>query len=1859
MVVTGCVNQGVRIQNYHWSDRDTLQVDLLLVMRDHPVGTEYKWTIDLESAENSDSISWVTEKAQEQMEITKTITQEEISFDICTTKKLSFHAYDCYKYYSNREIDTPCRPNATFSFSPSNPDTDEQVTFDASQSQVEFGNVDEFIWTFDTDNSTEKVGETVTHSFSENRIHDVELVVESDRGYQGSASNEVLVGSKLATGCNDAGVRINGYEWIDRETIQVYMWANMREFPEGTLWKWALDFNTATGSDSITWLTEKKSDDDYSTDMTRTVTQNDLLIDITEVDSIGFHMYDCTKWVSSREIERDIPSNLTADIEKSSGNISTGETVTFDGGNSDGDIDTYNWDFNDGTTDTGVRVQHTFDSSGEYDVSLTVNGPNGSDTMTASIVAVERDEVDFSFQPTNPSVGEQVTFEASGGTDHEWNFDDGTISTGQQTRHLFGSNGDYNVELTTSEGTHSKTVGVGTNDLRISNIERSSGGVPLEGISYEETFTAYVETGAEINRVDFQLENTTKSVTDKSGDWSATFDLGNISGTAILRVTATDTNGHQVTDEQRVTVRSIPEWIEWIVDHGQVTVTEDKARIDVRYTPFDLNSYEFDLGGIPIDAVPPNFDGAPKAGVAYDASQQSGLLDGEGGLNTELFDYGFNASLDMQGQIDQDLELLSADGTASVSLAIQVGPPLYIDLPNGIPCLDDRIGIETSVEPGLTLQGNFNGDYQFQDGTVSPSTALTVAAQLSICGAGAGAEVTGSLSGSFDIGTDSRNLSGTVGASGEAWFDVSVFTTTVTVDFEEQLGSQTESEGLTVNTTTEDVEWALQDKHGSQPATALPSVDASTTSTVQTTALEPTSTDGSGSYQRLTDRTLEDTQPDIATTDGDTIVVWSRQHPNKDVRDGRDIAYRRKSGGSWSGVSYLSDDQVSDEAPVVAATKSGALLVAWERVDTTITDQTGPADIHPHVEITYAIYDGSQWTTPTVLTDSSAREFQPTIAPDGDGWLLAWTSDPDPSTSARDVRYVRIASDGAAGSITRVSGATEPAAGSHPDSGGVLGYASLSNGSPSEVVSAKIEDGSQTGETRFTASDVTTVTAGHDRIVWQEGPTDDPVLKDGNRQTGTVTDLSFRNDVVAVAEPALATDGQDSVLAYRSYVNSTDSRKLVYRLDRGNGWIFDRQYVEPPNTGETVWQPTPALVADDKHFTTAFAITEQIKTGKNDVFVATHDFRAEYAIQASGPSGTTAGDIVTLTYTIKNAGDVDGTADVELTVSNGAGTAASHTLDPVQAGGTTSGTVDVTVDRTGEFTLSVGTSQTTQSTTTNTDSGFDSGSTTVTVATPDLSVADVRAGASDTVQITVENTGGATAFNIPLVVSDGTKNLTQTTITEVGVGSTQTVLVTIDPSNIDRRGEDRILLDPQQEKTNAVSQPARVTPTWLLQPDLVVTDEITYRQSLAGELHAEVLVGNESPVTADATLQAIRASDGTVVGESSVTVEGMSSGTAYEIVTIPLDGATVSSDTKLEVTVDSTVPDQDPSTTVVTDSYGPVFNTPTGLTEQWRHETSHSLQYSTPAVDTEAVYVGGLGSEFRALSRAQQATQELWSETRDGALSDSSPQLGSSLVFVGSGGGTLYAFDPRSSEQHVAWTYAFDSAITSSPAVLSGTVYVGANDGTVHAVSTDGSTVWSTPADVGGPVYSKVAAANGRVFVTTNPGAVVALDATDGSELWRVDTGTELGASGPAVANGTVYAGADQVYALDAANGNELWKDSSNYGGTAGSSPALANGVVYVGSSDEHLYALDATDGSPLWRFEADETIAAAPGVANSRIAVASLAGTVYLLDVEGTQLASQNIGEEIRAKPVIGDNDIVVGTGKGTTLKFSTGSGE
>ncbi len=324
------------------------------------------------------------------------------------------------------------------------------------------------------------------------------------------------------------------------------------------------------------------------------------------------------------------------------------------------------------------------------------------------------------------------------------------------------------------------------------------------------------------------------------------------------------------------------------------------------------------------------------------------------------------------------------------------------------------------------------------------------------------------------------------------------------------------------------------------------------------------------------------------------------------------------------------------------------------------------------------------------------------------------------------------------------------------------------------------------------------------------------------------------------------------------------------------------------------------------------------------------------------------------------------------------------------------------------------------------------------------------------------------------------------------------------------------------------------------------------------------------------------------------------------------------------------------------------------LAQQWSVSRPDRPQFSTAEVGTEVAYLAGLDNSVEA--RWRDSGDQKWSVSRGGELSDSSPVLSHGMVLIGSGGGTFYGLDQ--SDGTSQFTVDAGSAVTSTAAVMNDMAFFGANDGNVHAVdltSASGSTapMWST--NVGGPIYSALAAGSGMVFVTTNDGDIVGLNAGDGSEAWRINEGAEFGASSPVYWNGGVYVAGTAVYHLDPGTGAQVW--SSVSGGTVGASPTVDNGVVYHGDADGTFVAFnDEKNGTAMWFEQFSTGIATKPALTADRVLVGTLDGKLRVVDrTTGSRIASKDLGDTIRSGPVVDNGQVYVGTEGGTVFVLET----
>ncbi|WP_298842666.1 PQQ-binding-like beta-propeller repeat protein [uncultured Roseobacter sp.] len=212
--------------------------------------------------------------------------------------------------------------------------------------------------------------------------------------------------------------------------------------------------------------------------------------------------------------------------------------------------------------------------------------------------------------------------------------------------------------------------------------------------------------------------------------------------------------------------------------------------------------------------------------------------------------------------------------------------------------------------------------------------------------------------------------------------------------------------------------------------------------------------------------------------------------------------------------------------------------------------------------------------------------------------------------------------------------------------------------------------------------------------------------------------------------------------------------------------------------------------------------------------------------------------------------------------------------------------------------------------------------------------------------------------------------------------------------------------------------------------------------------------------------------------------------------------------------------------------------------------------------------------------------------------------------------------------------------ITANPVVALGQIFTLDAESRVTAISLSGQTVWAT--DIrprrdsdGQATGGGLAFADGRVFVSSGYGTLVALDAVSGELLWRQRLeGTGSGA--PSVSGGLVYltSGDDTGWAVSAEDGRVIWQltaspDENNVLGAP--APAIAGDLAIFGFGSGEIQAVFRRGGLRRWD--------------------ASVVG-------ERFGRALSNVGD-VTGAPVIAGNSVYVGNQSGRIVSLNLGSGE
>jgi PKD repeat protein len=326
-------------------------------------------------------------------------------------------------------------PTAHFSFSPTNPNEGENITFNATQSRDLGGKVDRYIWDFGDGSRDE--GDSVTHVYCQGGFYTVNLTVIDNEDAKGIYSQVISV--------NELPNPFISYKPIwPKARDPVYFDASQSGDDDGTILEWEWSFGDGD--------TSKKPNPIHIYEKIGNYT-----INLTISDNNG------AKNTTTTEVKVNEPPLPIIYFEPE--NPSSGDELIFDASRSldvDGGIQKFIWDFGDGQHAEDNPAKHRYMEGGNFTVRLEALDDNGATNSTSAVISINwAPSAEFSYSPENPGVIDPVTFDASKSNDidgkiisYEWDFGDYIPQkprTHPVAKYSYGSGGEFNATLTVTD----------------------------------------------------------------------------------------------------------------------------------------------------------------------------------------------------------------------------------------------------------------------------------------------------------------------------------------------------------------------------------------------------------------------------------------------------------------------------------------------------------------------------------------------------------------------------------------------------------------------------------------------------------------------------------------------------------------------------------------------------------------------------------------------------------------------------------------------------------------------------------------------------------------------------------------------------------------------------------------------------------------------------------------------------------------------------------------------------------------------------------------------------------------------------------------------------------------------------------------------------------------------------------------------------------------------------------------------------------------------------------------------------------------------------------------------------------------
>ena len=348
---------------------------------------------------------------------------------------------------------------------------------------------------------------------------------------------------------------------------------------------------------------------------------------------------------------------------------------------------------------------------------------------------------------------------------------------------------------------------------------------------------------------------------------------------------------------------------------------------------------------------------------------------------------------------------------------------------------------------------------------------------------------------------------------------------------------------------------------------------------------------------------------------------------------------------------------------------------------------------------------------------------------------------------------------------------------------------------------------------------------------------------------------------------------------------------------------------------------------------------------------------------------------------------------------------------------------------------------------------------------------------------------------------------------------------------------------------------------------------------------------------------------------------------------------------------------------------------------RWTYSTAKPL-HASPAVLENHVYL--TTEDGRAIALDRQTGEPLW-EYETGWISSSTPVVAGDMVIVAIRPGRVIALNRHRGERLWETDLQHPLLALASPIIAQGTVYLGAEDGKLHALdAATGAPLWTFATTDW--IVSSAAHTGDRVLIPSQDTLMYVIGAQTGHQRFVYPTGRgkHVGAS-PVIQGDRAYFGSSggrvsaitwRLVTYPFERKLMLWRGrlflwgvvkaapeqrgrvwSTRVGGDVVHAIALAHDHLYAATVQGQVVALEPAAGDIRWTTDLRVEITAAPTVATDTVMVGTADGAVVALHAQtGEKRWAFNTQGRITGSPIVAGGDLYVVSHDGT-LYALTGS--